>query len=336
MGYFRCITCGAPYGYDEFVRRSVPRCSCGSVVEAVNIDFEKRISMGEGHTPLIQNKNLGENLFIKCEFINPSGSFKDRGSVFEISQALLLGKNEVVVASTGNMAASIAAYSAFVGLRCVVFIPNTIHNNKLKQIIAYGATIISVDGDYTIAMRLAEDYAIKHKNAFLAGDYVYRFEGTKEIGREILMEIGVPENIIVPVGNGTVFCAIYKSFKELKEMGEISKLPRMIGVQAKGCSPIYNAWKNQSSISPIKDPKTIATALICGDPIYGNLVLEIVKESGGEIVSVDDKEIKSAQELLGKNGIYVEVSGAVFYAEYLKGFYRENTVGIATGSGLKE
>lgn len=336
MGYFRCIKCGTPYGYNEFIRRSVPRCSCGSVVEAVNIDFEKRISMGEGHTPLIQNKNLGENLFIKCEFINPSGSFKDRGSVFEISQALLLGKNEVAVASTGNMAASIAAYSAFAGLKCVAFIPDTIHNNKLKQIIAYGATIVSVDGDYTIAMKLAEDYVEKHKNTFLAGDYVYRFEGTKEIGKEILMEIGVPENIIVPVGNGTIFCAIYKSFKDLKEMGKISKLPKMIAVQAVGCSPIYKAWKNKTSISSIENPETIATALICGNPIYGNLVLEVVKESGGEIVSVDDKEIKSAQELLGKNGIYVEVSGAVSFAGYLKKSYENNTVILATGSGLKE
>lgn len=338
MGYFRCIECGTPYGYNEIVNRPVPRCSCGSVVEAINIDFKKRVTMGEGNTPLIYNERLEKNLYIKCEYTNPTGSFKDRGSAIEISQAIELGKDEIVVASTGNMAASIAAYSAFVGLKCIVFIPNTIHNNKLKQIIAYGATIVPVDGDYTTAMKLAEKYATEHKNAFLAGDYVYRFEGTKEIGREILDEIGLPDYIIVPVGNGTIFCAIFNIFKKLKEEGEISYLPKMIAVQAEGCSPIHNAWKNETSISPICNPQTIATALICGDPIYGNLVIEIVRESDGEIISVTDEEIKLAQEILGKNGIYVEVSGAVSYAGY-KHIYIESdefAVIVATGHGLKD
>lgn len=346
MGYFRCINCGTPYGYNEIVSRPVPRCSCGSVIEAIGIDFPRKITMGEGNTPLVKNKTLGKDLFIKCEYTNPTGSFKDRGSVIEISQALELGKKEVVVASTGNMAASVSAYSAFAGLKCTVFISDTIKNNKLKQISAYGATIIPVIGDYTVAMNLAEDYVKIHKDAFLAGDYVYRFEGTKEIGYEVLDEIGVPEQIIVPVGNGTLFCAIFEAFKEMKKKGEISKLPKMIAVQAQGCSPIYKSMKEGTSICPVRNPETIATALICGDPIYGNLVMNVIEESGGNIVSVSDEEIKSAQETLAKNGIFVEVSGAVSYAgyRYIKELIKSKSfldlegdvVIIATGHGLKE
>lgn len=338
MGYFRCVECGIPYGYNEIVNRPVPRCSCGSVVEAIDIDFKKNFTMGEGHTPLLYNKNLGQNLYIKCEYTNPTGSFKDRGSAIEISQAQNLKKSEIVVASTGNMAASIATYSSFAGMKCLVFIPDNIHNNKLKQMISCGAEVIPVKGDYTIAMKYAEEYAIKNKNAFLAGDYVYRFEGTKEIGIEILDEIGIPDYIIVPVGNGTIFCAIYKIFKKLKEEGEISYLPRMIAVQATGCSPIYDSWKNKIPIIPLDNPETIATAIMCGEPIYGNLVIEIVEESEGEIISVTDEEIKNAQETLGKNGIYVEVSGAVSYAGYkhLLTNKDESVVIIATGHGLKD
>lgn len=335
MGYFRCIKCGKPYGYNEIVHYPVPRCGCGSVVEAIDIDFPKKITMGEGNTPLL--KKLG--VFIKCEYTNPTGSFKDRGSVIEISQALELGKKEIVVASTGNMAASVAAYSAFAGLRCTVFISNKIKNNKLKQISAYGAEIIPVEGDYTTAMKLAEDYVRIHKDAFLAGDYVYRFEGTKEIGREILFEIGVPSYIIIPVGNGTLFCAIFEAFREMKDAGEISKLPKMIAVQAAGCAPIYKAWKSRTPISPIRDPETIATALICGDPIYGSLVMKIIEESDGEIIYVNDEEIKSAQETLARNGIFTELSGAVSYAGYIRknSFDLEDEVVIiATGHGLKE
>lgn len=332
MGFFRCLKCGKPYSYNEIINSSVPRCSCGSVVEAVDILFEKNITMFEGNTPLI--KKLG--VYIMCEYVNPTGSFKDRGSAIEISQALILKKDTVVVASTGNMAASIAAYSAFAGLKCKVFIPNTIHNNKLKQIYAYGAEVIPIEGDYTVAMNLAEEYVRQHKNTFLAGDYVYRFEGTKEIGREIFYKISIPDYIIVPIGNGTIFCAIYKYFKGLVDRKLTSRVPKMIGVQAERCSPIYKAWKEDTIITPVQNPETIATALICGDPIYGDLVLETVKESGGELIIVTDDEIKSAQEIMGKNGFYVEVSGAVSYAGYLKKSYTGTIVILATGSGLKE
>ena len=331
MGYFRCTKCGKPYGIREIENNPVPRCSCTSILEAVDITFEKEITMGEGDTPLISCDNLGRNVFVKCEYINPTGSFKDRGSAIEISQALRLKKDTVVVASTGNMAASVAAYSAFAGLKCKVFIPNTIHNNKLKQIYAYGAEVIPVVGGYTVAMNLAEDYVKQHKNAFLAGDYVYRFSGTEEIGREIFYKMSVPDYIIVPIGNGTIFCAIYKYFKGLVDRKLTSRTPKMIGVQAEGCNPIYKAWKEDTVITPIDNPKTIAIALACGNPIYGDYVLEIVKESKGELISINDVELKSAQEILGRNGFGVEVSAAAGYAGYLKRKYSGYVVIILTG-----
>ena len=246
-------------------------------------DLSRIITMGEGGTPLLENKRLGENgrLLIKYEAANPTGSFKDRGSSLEITKALEFRKHRVVLASTGNMGASVAAYAAYAGLGCRVFIPDIAGKEKITQIKAYGAETVAVEGDYSVAIRQAEEYVISNSDSFLTGDYPWRSEGTKTVGFEIADQLywHVPDYIVVPVGNGTLIWSIYEAFRELALVGITDRVPRIIGVQVEACAPVVHAWENKlDEIIPVRDPKTIATAIACGDPIDGLAALRAIRD----------------------------------------------------------
>ncbi len=368
---FRCFRCGRKHKPHEIERLPIPRCECGSAVDAEYDyksiqkvilrdefmrympthwkywafmpvkDLSKKITMGEGGTPLLENKRLGKNgrLLIKYEAANPTGSFKDRGSSLEITKALEFKKRKVALASTGNMGASIAAYAAFAGLECTVFIPDMVGREKITQIKAYGAETIIVKGDYSAAMKQAEEYVISHSDSFLTGDYPWRSEGTKTVGFEIADQLywHVPEYVVVPVGNGTLIWSIYEAFRELALVGITDKIPRMIGVQVENCAPVVHAWENElSEIIPVRNPDTIATAIACGDPIDGLAALRAIRDSCGFATVISDEEALSARNILAKNGIFVEPSGAVAYAGFLKNELSGTVVCLATGHGLKD
>jgi threonine synthase len=368
---YRCFRCGRKHKPHEIERLPIPRCECGSVVDAEYDyksiqkvilrdefmrympshwkywafmpvkDLSKRVTMGEGATPLLENKRLEKNgrLLIKYEAANPTGSFKDRGSSLEITKALEFRKRRVVVASTGNMGASLAAYAAYAGLECKVFIPDIAGKEKIAQIKAYGAETTAVDGDYSAAMRLAEEYVVSHSNSFLTGDYPWRSEGTKTAGFEIADQLywHVPEYVAVPVGNGTLIWSVYEAFRELTLVGITDKIPRIIGVQVENCAPVVHAWENElKEIIPVRKPDTIATAIACGDPIDGLAALRAIRDSGGSAIRVSDEEAISARDRLGKNGIFVEPSGAVAYAGFIKSELSGTVVCVATGHGLKD
>ncbi len=368
---FRCFRCGRKHKPHEIERLPIPRCECGSAVDAEYDyksiqkvilrdefmrympthwkywafmpvkDLSKKITMGEGGTPLLENKRLGKNgrLLIKYEAANPTGSFKDRGSSLEITKALEFKKRKVALASTGNMGASIAAYAAFAGLECTVFIPDMVGREKITQIKAYGAETIIVKGDYSAAMKQAEEYVISHSDSFLTGDYPWRSEGTKTVGFEIADQLywHVPEYVVVPVGNGTLIWSIYEAFRELALVGITDKIPRMIGVQVENCAPVAHAWENNlNEIIPVRNPDTIATAIACGDPIDGLAALRAIRDSCGFATVISDEEALSARNILAKNGIFVEPSGAVAYAGFLKNELSGTVVCLATGHGLKD
>lgn len=368
---FRCFRCGRKHKPHEIERLPIPRCECGSAVDAEYDyksiqkvilrdefmrympthwkywafmpvkDLSKKITMGEGGTPLLENKRLGKNgrLLIKYEAANPTGSFKDRGSSLEITKALEFKKRKVALASTGNMGASIAAYAAFAGLECTVFIPDMVGREKVTQIKAYGAETIIVRGDYSAAMKQAEEYVSSHSDSFLTGDYPWRSEGTKTVGFEIADQLywHVPEYVVVPVGNGTLIWSIYEAFRELSLVGITDKIPRMIGVQVENCAPVVHAWENElSEIIPVRNPDTVATAIACGEPIDGLAALRAIRDSGGFAIKVSDEEALSARNILAKNGIFVEPSGAVAYAGFLKNELSGTVVCLATGHGLKD
>jgi threonine synthase len=280
-------------------------------------NISKVLTMGEGNTSLLNVNQLKINsnsdLFFKCEYENPTGSFKDRGSSLEVT--LAQGYNEIVVATTGNMGSSLAAYAALAGIKIKIFIPGRIHNNKIEQIKMYGADIIYVDGDYTIAMITAEQYYLNHPNSYLAGDYDIRIEGTKSIGFEICeqLEWNVPDYIVVPVGNGTLLYSIYKAFVDLKNIGIINKLPKMIGVK---------------SDNP---ENTIASAIACPNPTLDY----VINKYADKIITVSDDEIMFSRRILAKNGFFVEPGGSVAYAGLRKLNIEGTIIVLLTGSGLK-
>jgi threonine synthase len=369
---FKCFRCAHEFSTGEIEKLPIPRCTnCGSALDAeydyktiqqviLRDDFmrdrpahwkywafmpvkdlSRIIAMGEGGTPLLENKRLSKDgrLLIKYEAANPTGSFKDRGSSLEITKALEFGKRKVALASTGNMGASMAAYAAYAGLECTVFIPDIVGREKLAQIKAYGAKTIMVDGDYSEAIKRAEEYVVSNHDSFLTGDYPWRSEGTKSVGFEIADQLywHVPDYVVVPVGNGTLIWSIYEAFKELTRVGITDRIPSMIAVQVENCDPVVHAWENQlDEIVPVKDPQTVATAIACGDPIDGLAALRAIRKSGGEALRVSDREVLSARDVLARNGIFVEPSGAVAYAGTIKKKLKGTVVVLATGHGLKD
>jgi len=370
--YFKCFRCARRYKPHEIEKLPIPRCSkCGSSLDAeydyksikkiiLRDDFmrdkpaqwkywafmpvkdlSRIITMGEGGTPLLENRRLWKKgrLLIKYEAVNPTGSFKDRGSSLEITKALEFGKRSVALASTGNMGASVAAYAAYAGLECTVFVPDIVGREKLTQMKAYGAKTVPVDGDYAVAMKRAEDYVVSNPDSFLTGDYPWRSEGTKTVGFEIADQLywHVPDHVVVPVGNGTLIWSIFEAFRELALVGITDRMPHITGVQVENCDPVVHAWENElGEIIPVKDPQTVATAIACGDPIDGIAALKAIRESGGEAVRVSDAEALSARDILAANGIFVEPSGAVAYAGILKKKLEGTVVAVATGHGLKD
>jgi len=361
-----CSGCGREYPHRELIFRCR---ECGESLEVV-FDYRKLkkvagrfrkrplnhlrykelypvkepLSIGEGGTPLVRSGNLERELglkfrlWFKCESQNPTGSFKDRGSSVEIARALEMlrkgrkGIKEVVCASTGNMGASVAAYSALAGLECSIFTPRDAPPVKLGQILAYGARVFHINGTYKQAAEIAEQAFSKY-NAYLLGDYLFRREGTKSVGFEIADQLPGVDYVFCPVGNGTLVSAVWKAFKEFSILGLLGKRPKMAGIQASGCAPLLKG-------GVVKNPKTIATAIECGDPMDGRRALESVRESRGLLEKVTDREILKARKLLAREeGIFAEPAGAAALAGVLKARKRvrkgSKVVCLVTGHGLK-
>lgn len=299
-------------------------------------DILAPLEMGEGGTPIVSSiKNTG--WWFKIEGQNPTGSFKDRGSAVEVSLARQNGAKRIVLASTGNMGASVAAYCARADLRCVVVVPQNTNPEKMAEIKSFGAAISTVQGDYTQAAKIAAKKS-KQNGWTLAGDYTYRREGEKSLAFEIADQLGHPDYVIVPVGNGTMISGMWKGFKELYAAKLIHKLPTMVGVQAKGCMPIVKAIQSNKSIKPVI-PRTLAHAVACGSPLDGDLAISAIKESRGKAVAVSDDEILNARRWLARTeGLDAEPSGAAAYAGAIKARIPSSalTAFILSGSGLKD
>lgn len=298
-----------------------------------------KLSLGEGNTPLIRLHRL-ENftgwrgrIWAKAEYQNPTGSFKDRGSITEIKAALKLKKSGVVCASTGNMAASLAAYAARAGLFCRVVIPAVTPATKLKQALSYGAILIKVAGSYDDCVVKARQIA-GSENFLLCGDYQTRRIGQRSLGRELADSGPDFDAFICPVGNGTLGCAISEGYNCVQKSA-----PGFIGVQAFGADPIAQAWKNGKTIIPIPKALTSASAMCVGNPLDGALTLKWVQKTKGLMLSVTDEAISNAQQRLAfLEGIYVEKAAAASAAALSKISANQypRIILILTGLGLKE
>ncbi|MCE4611631.1 MAG: threonine synthase [Desulfurococcales archaeon] len=313
------------------------------------------ISLGEGSTPLVElpwaSESTGAKVYGKLEGLNPTGSFKDRGMTVGVSIAKGLNAKVTVVASTGNTAASMAAYSRRAGLKPVILLPRGgVAKGKLLQALAHGATLIEVEGGFDHAMEavlnlVSLDEAYIRRVYPLNSFNPYRLEGQKTIAFEVLEDLGEPPDyVIVPVGNSGNIAAIWKGFKEAGMLGLPEGKPKMIGVQAEGASPLADAWA-LGLREPLytHNPRTVASAIRIGRPVNWQKALKAVDESRGAFLKVSDEEIlKAMATLASEEGVIVEPASAAAYAGLLKahriGMIERNSkvVLVLTGHGLKD
>jgi threonine synthase len=299
-------------------------------------------TLGEGETPLIEapkvSERVGARLYLKFEGLNPTASFKDRGMTVALSRALAAGSRACVCASTGNTAASASAYAARAGIRCFVVVPaGKIALGKTVQVLAHGAQIVQIEGNFDEALRLSRLLAEELKDVALVNSVnPDRIEGQKTAAFEVCETLGgPPDALALPVGNAGNITAYWKGFKEWREAGYADDAPRMLGFQAEGASPLVAGHDFES-------PETVASAIRIGSPASKEGALAAVRESSGLIESVTDEEILAAQELLAREeGIFCEPASAAGIAGLLKlareGRGPEGTVvSVLTGHGLKD
>ncbi len=315
------------------------------------IDSEYIVSLGEGWTPLLAPEPLRAlldmpRLFVKDEGCNPTGSFKARGMSAALSRAAELGAREFTVPSAGNAAGALAAYAAAGGMKAHVFMPQDTPKANVVECKAYGADCTLVDGFITDAGKLSAKMALQ-RGWFDVSTLrePYRVEGKKSMGYEIVEQLGrVPDVIVYPTGGGTGIVGIWKALAELEMLGWIGEeRPRMISVQAEGCAPIMRAFAAGAEFAePFPNPSTIASGLRVPAAVGDFMVLRAVRESRGEVITVNDEEMIEGVKLLSCNsGIFAALEGgAVVYA--LRKLVASGAVNkdevivlLITGSGLK-
>ena len=300
------------------------------------------VTLHEGGTPLIYACYLSELLdnevWLKYEGINPTGSFKDRGMTMAISKAAEDGAKAVICASTGNTSASAAAYATKAGMISAVLIPaGKIATGKLAQAVIHGAEILQVAGNFDDCLTLARELSENYPVALVNSVNPYRIEGQKTAAFEVIDMLGfAPDIHALPVGNAGNITAYWKGYNEYRKDGISNSLPQMYGFQAAGAAPLVKG-------KPVLKPETIATAIRIGNPASWDQAIEARDKSGGVIDSVTDKEILAAYAIVaGKEGVFVEPSSAAGIAGLIK--YKKagklpkgkKIVITVTGHGLKD
>jgi threonine synthase len=301
------------------------------------------ISLQEGSTPLIPMPRLAEELgggfelYVKFEGMNPTGSFKDRGMTVAISEAAGRGAKAVICASTGNTAASAAAYAARAGLRAIVIIPEgKVAAGKLAGAVAYGAEVIQVAGSFDDALNLVVAISQQHPIALVNSLNPYRLEGQKTAAFEICEDLQTaPDWLCLPVGNAGNITAYWMGFRQFNQLHGTG-LPQILGVQAAGSAPLVLGH-------PVDHPETVATAIRIGRPARGEQALEAAEESKGLLMAVTDDEILAMQRRLAASGVWVEpasAAGMAGLAHQLRAgqlnVHGKRVVAVCTGHGLKD
>ncbi|MBU3673526.1 MAG: threonine synthase [Solirubrobacteraceae bacterium] len=297
------------------------------------------VTLDEGGTPLLYacevSEETGAQVWLKIEGANPTGSFKDRGMTCAVSGALRDGSNAVICASTGNTAASAAAYAARARMTCAVIVPQgKIAAGKLAQAVMHGAKVISLNGNFDQALEIVRELVESHPIALVNSVNPLRLQGQKTAAFEIVEAMGPDRPIdalAIPVGNAGNITAYWMGFGEESE--RLPRLPRMLGFQAAGAAPLVEG-------APVANPETLASAIRIGNPARGEEAVGVVEESGGAIAAVTDEEIISAYRFLAsREGVFCEPSSAASVAGLMvhgvpEGV--ERVVCVLTGHGLKD
>jgi threonine synthase len=300
------------------------------------------VTLLEGDTPLIPAPRLGAELgcalLLKFEGLNPTGSFKDRGMTVAMTVARAAGVRAVICASTGNTAASAAAYAARAGLRCFVLIPEgKVAAGKLAGALAYGARVIQVRGSFDDALSLVRQAAEHLPVALVNSVNPHRLEGQKTAAFEICDTLGrAPDWLCLPVGNAGNITAYWKGFTEYQAAGCVTARPRLLGVQAAGAAPLVLGH-------PVDRPETVATAIRIGRPARGEEALLAAEQSHGSITAVSDAAILAMQQRLAAEGVWCEPASAAGPAGLVQAAHAgrldvrgQTVVAVITGHGLKD
>lgn len=325
----RCPACAAEYGLS--LARSA--CDCGSPLDLVTDrrplprSFEgrtrglsryregialadwalERTYLGAGMTPLLA---MGEGTYVKCDFISPTGSFKDRGAAAVTAAALELGAVEVVVDSSGNAAAALAAHAAHAGLRATVVLPEGAPEAKLAQARAYGATIIPASGPRERASEVA--LALSRREGCYYASHVYSpffLEGTRSWAFETFEQLGsAPDAVVMPVGNGSLLLGVYAGFAHLLASGLVRRMPRLLAVQSENCAPLAGRPVRLAGHGLYTDGIAISK------PVRAKAIQDAIRSSGGEVVVVSDPEVQEARHRLASSGLWVEPTAAAAWA----------------------
>ena len=310
---------------------------------AAMLPVQRRVSLGEGLTPLVQAEGFSVEFFAKLEYLNPTGSFKDRGTSVLVNHLLAHDVREVVEDSSGNAGASLAAYAGGTGIKVRIFAPASAPPGKKALIRSFGAELVEVDGPRAAATEACLDAAHTMTYAshawspfFLAGQMTCAWEIWEQLGRR------APDVIVCPVGHGGMFLGLARGFRALRAAGLIEHLPRMIAVQAAACNPVVQAWEHDmDNVEPVAQEPSVADGIAVTQPVHGREILAVIRETGGSAVQVDDMAIEAAHQAMGRRGFIIEPTSAVPVAA-LRALHLQNSIDDKatviipfTGNGLK-
>ena len=315
-------------------------------------DASGAVDINAGFTPLLKAKNLGEalglnDLYLKNDSVNPSFSFKDRVVSVAATKALEFQFDTLACASTGNLACAVAAHAARGGMKAVVFIPADLEQGKVVGAAIYGPILVSVKGNYDEVNRLCSEVADKYPWAFVNINMrPYYTEGSKTLAYEVGEQLGwrLPQHVVVPAASGAMFTKIWQGFNELVDLELIEGMAhtRMHLTQAKGCSPIVDAFESEETVVRPVRPNTVAKSLAIGNPADGIYALRVLRSSGGTACAVPEDQVVEGMKLLAQTeGIFTETAGGVAVSGLKRlvdlGVIAKDdlTVAYITGNGLK-
>ena len=311
--------------------------------------IDRKLSLKEGFTPLINSNLLSQlldldYLYLKNETVNPTWSFKDRGTYVALQHAISLGYNCIGTLSSGNMAVSVAAYGARAGIKTLILVSADLPEEKINPILIYEPILIRVKGDYGQiyyeSLKIGQELGIY----FMNSDVPFRVEGSKTIAFEICeqLDYDLPQYVVIPTSSGGNARGIIKGFLEFFERGLIAELPKIICVQLEGCAPIYQAWINQQDkVAPVENPQAIDHAIANPFPPSGNELLRKLRKYNSIVTTVSDQEAMQGQRMLAKEGIFAQPAASVSVAAIWKmrkeGVISKESscVALVTGAGLK-
>lgn len=342
---YRCPNCG---GYFDYVNpfecdsSSIDKSKLGIWRYQTSFGLPEDVvpvSLGEGNSPLVWDEVNGKQVAFKLDYLNPTGSYKDRGTTVLISLLKWQGVESAVEDSSGNAGASFAAYSSRAGIRGKVFAPSSVSGPKRSQIEAYGSDLVEVPGPRSNAAEAVEDEA---EQGIVYASHVYQpyvLPGYATVVYELVEQLGgVPGAVITPVGQGSFLLGMARGFDSLMHAGLISQMPQLIGVQSRACAPLWTmATFGPDKLDQVEEGETVAEGIRIRHPLRGKQVLDAVHTSQGYLAAIAEVDIIPARDELASRGFYVEPTSAVVWPALLERLddLRDPIVVVLTGSGLK-